>query len=92
MRKIVYKIGRILTIKSLSGKKTFEGFLLFAVFYRNRPARLSLRKKSNLMGCFFFAYANRVLTVLSVASLGESAPLGRARIPLSPQTRGIRVF
>ena len=46
MRKIVYKIGRILTIKSLSGKKTFEGFLLFAVFYRNRPARLSLRKES----------------------------------------------
>ena len=30
---------------------------------------LSLRNKSNLMGCFFFAYANRVLTVLSVASL-----------------------
>ena len=45
MRKIVYKIGRILTIKSLSGKKTFEGFLLFAVFYRNRSARLSLRKQ-----------------------------------------------
>ena len=53
---------------------------------------LSLRKKSNLMGCFFFAYANRVLTVLSVASLGESAPTGRARIPLSPQTRGISFF
>ena len=34
---------------------------------------------------FFVAVANRVLTVLSVASLGESAPLGRARIPLSPQ-------
>lgn len=43
MRKIVYKIGRILTIKGLSGKMTFEGFLLFAVIYRNRPARLSLR-------------------------------------------------
>ena len=38
---------------------------------------------------FFVAVANRGLTVLSVASLGESAPTGRARIPLSPQTRGI---
>ena len=43
MRKIVYKIGENLTIKSLSGKMTFEGFLLFTIIYRNRPARLSLR-------------------------------------------------
>ena len=58
MRKIVYKIGRILTIKSLSGKKTFEGFLLFAVFYRNRPARLSLRKQeaSEFSDAFFCLY------------------------------------
>ena len=46
MIKIVYKSGIILTIKSLSGKKTFEGFLLFAVSYRNRRARLSLRNPS----------------------------------------------
>jgi hypothetical protein len=56
MRKIVYKIGRILTIKSLSGKKTFEDFLLFAVFYRNRPARLSLRntRRNAEKRCFSF--------------------------------------
>ena len=46
MRKIVYKNGRILTIKGLSGKMTFERFLLFAVIYRNRPARLSLRHQN----------------------------------------------
>ena len=55
---------------------------------------LSLRKQeaSEFSDAFFVAVANRVLTVLSVASLGESAPLGRARIPLSPQTRGISFF
>ena len=53
MRKIVYKIGENLTIKSLSGKMTFEGFLLFAVFYRNRPARLSLREMRTSVRIFY---------------------------------------
>jgi hypothetical protein len=53
VRKIVYKSGIILTIKSLSGKKTFEGFLLFAVSYRNRRARLSLRERAIRKGCSF---------------------------------------
>ena len=61
MRKIVYKIGRILTIKSLSGKKTSEGFLLFAVFYRNRPARLSLRERAIRKGCSFCMMRGKLL-------------------------------
>ena len=50
-----------------------------------RERYLSLRKNSNPCGLLFFVAANRVLTVLSVAPLCESAPSGRARIPLSPQ-------
>ena len=45
--------------------------------------------KSNLMGCSFFCICEPGSHVLSVAPLGESVPSGRARIPLSPQTRGI---
>ena len=46
-----------------------------------RPSLSAKRVQQKLDS--FFAYASRVLTVLSVASLCESVPSGRARIPLS---------
>ena len=50
---------------------------------------LSLRKKSNLMGCSFFLRMRTAFSQFFQSLRFESAPTGRARIPLSPQTRGI---
>ena len=50
---------------------------------------LSLREISNLRVAFF-VYASWVRTILSVASLCDSAHMGRVRIPLSARKQTTR--